>query len=124
MKSTHLGEHFILELYDCDTDILNNIPEIERIMLHAAALANATVVTKCFHQFSPYGISGTIVIKESHFNIHTWPEHGFAAIDLFTCGDSLEPEKARDYIADKFKAKDFDYSSFKRGVLNRKAVRM
>lgn len=119
VKPKYLGEHYVLELFDCDPKMLDNIPQIEEFMLEAARLANATVVSKSFHQFSPYGISGTIVITESHFNIHTWPEHGFAAIDLFTCGDSLDPLKAKDYLIKALSCRNHEFTSFKRGILNK-----
>lgn len=117
MNHPFLGVHYVLELYQCNEKLLDDIPFIENLMLEAARLAETTVVSKSFHHFSPHGISGTIVITESHFNIHTWPEHGFAAIDLFTCGDKLQPEKAKDYLVAQLESKDYDYTSFKRGVL-------
>lgn len=117
MKPNHLGLHYILELFDCDRALINNIEQMESLMVEAANIANATIVSKCFHQYSPHGISGTVVIKESHFNIHTWPEHGFAAIDLFTCGENLEADKAKDFLIEKFKANSFEFSTLKRGVL-------
>jgi len=119
MQRKHLGEHYILELFDCDNKLLNDVEGIKEIMIAAAVAANATIVTKYFHQFSPYGISGTIVIEESHFNIHTWPEHGFAAVDLFTCGDSLQPEKAKSLIIRELKSQNHDYSTIKRGVFKK-----
>ena len=109
--------HYVLELFQCKKSLLDDIPFIENLMLEAARIANTTVVSKSFHQFSPHGISGTIVITESHFNIHTWPEHGFAAVDLFTCGDKLNPDQAKEYIVSQLEAKDYDYTSFRRGIL-------
>ncbi len=117
MKPAYLGEHFIIELYDCSHTILNDLDKVKAIMLHSAELANATVVQTYFHQFSPFGLSGTIVIEESHFNIHTWPEHNFVAIDLFTCGTSITPLPAKDYLVEAFGAGSHDYSAIKRGVL-------
>jgi len=119
VRPNYLGEHFIIELFDCDQMVLNSIPKLEAMMLEAARLAKATVVSKAFHQFSPYGISGTIVIQESHFNIHTWPEYGFAAIDLFTCGTRLNAESAKDFLIEKCNAQSFDLSKIKRGILNK-----
>lgn len=117
MKPAHLGVQYILELYHCNRELLNDVSFIENLLLEAAKIANTTVVSQSFHQFSPHGVSGTVVITESHFNIHTWPEHGFAAVDLFTCGDKLNPEKAKEYLISKLEATEFDYSSIKRGIL-------
>lgn len=117
MSERFLGRHFILELYDCDRTLLDDRVKLEAVMTKAAELANATIVNTCFHHFSPYGISGTIVIQESHFNIHTWPEHGFAAIDLFTCGESIDPEKAKDYLVEVSKASRYEFSTINRGKI-------
>ncbi len=115
MRPEFLGNHYILELFDCDADMLNDIPQLQETMLKAAAIAKATVINKSFHKFSPHGISGTIVIAESHFNVHIWPEYGFAAVDLFTCGDTLQPEAAKNYLIKAMGAKDFEYAKMRRG---------
>lgn len=115
----HLGKHYILELYECDTNTCNDVEKLKVIMLEAVERANATLVKTYFHQFSPFGISGTIVIAESHFNVHTWPEHQFMAIDLFTCGDSLNPDEAKDYLVDATGAQRHDYKVLDRGDLDK-----
>ncbi len=89
-----LGKHLLVELYECSPDRLNDVTRIEQSMVRAAREAGATVINTSFHHFSPYGVSGVVVIQESHLSIHTWPEHGFAAVDIFTCGDSLDPDVA------------------------------
>lgn len=86
-----LGRHILAEFYDCDSNVLNNVKLIEDSMAEAARVAGATIVQKTFHHFSPYGVSGVVVISESHLAIHTWPEFGYAAVDLFTCGDTVDP---------------------------------
>ncbi len=113
---SHLGTHYILELYGCTTALCDDIAALEKMMLHAIELAGATVINVFFHQFSPYGVSGTIVIAESHFNIHTWPEHNFMAIDLFTCGNDLTPEAARDYLIQASGATRSSYEIVLRGT--------
>jgi len=115
----HLGKHYILELYQCDSETCNDVKKLEEIMLKAVEYAKATLVKTYFHQFSPYGISGTIVIAESHFNVHTWPEHQFMAIDLFTCGDSLDPDAAKDYLIAATKAERHDYKILDRGAMSK-----
>jgi S-adenosylmethionine decarboxylase len=82
-----LGTHYLAEYYDCDRSKINDISLLERIMIEATELSGARIIRHFFHQFSPQGLSGIIVIAESHFAVHTWPEHGFAAVDLFSCGD-------------------------------------
>ena len=82
-----IGRHVILELYDCPAHTLDDIERVEAVMKAAAAATGATVVTANFHHFAPWGVSGVVIIQESHLTIHTWPEHGYAAIDIFTCGE-------------------------------------
>lgn len=86
-KSLGLGTQFAIELKGCDASPLSNVASVENAMLEAAKVIGATVLSSHFHQFEPHGVSGVLVISESHFAVHTWPEHGYAALDLFTCGD-------------------------------------
>jgi len=113
-----LGRHLLSEFYDCDPNVLNNVTLIEDVMCKAAEIAGATIVQKNFHHFSPYGVSGVVVIAESHLAIHTWPEYGYAAIDLFTCGDSVDPLVAYDFLREQLHSKTAFYSELKRGFLN------
>lgn len=82
-----LGKQLVLELYECPLEIIDNQHIVEQALLATAAAIQATVVDIVFHKFSPQGVSGVVVIMESHIAIHTWPEHGYAAVDIFTCGD-------------------------------------
>ena len=93
-----LGRQVLADLYACDAGVLGDAGAIEAHMLEAARRSGATVVAHNFHRFAPHGVSGVVVIAESHLAIHTWPEHGFAALDLFTCGDTLRPEPCFDYL--------------------------
>ena len=90
--SNVLGHHFLIEMYECDAQLLNDVAEIQAQMLNVAVCCQMTIIHHYFHRFTPHGISGFIVIAESHLAIHTWPEYGYAAVDLFTCGrtDLLE----------------------------------
>ncbi|MFN7928124.1 MAG: adenosylmethionine decarboxylase [Blastocatellia bacterium] len=90
--SNVLGHHFLIEMYECDAALLNDVAMIRRQMLNVARACQMTIIHHYFHCFTPHGISGFIVIAESHLAIHTWPECGYAAVDLFTCGrtDLLE----------------------------------
>ncbi len=120
MKQTlfTLGRHLLVEFHDCDPNILNNVSLIEKLMTDAALKAKATIVQKNFHHFSPYGVSGVVVIAESHLAIHTWPEYGYAAVDLFTCGDNVDPLVAYEHLKEHFHAQTAFYSELKRGLLN------
>ena len=84
-------------------------------MVRAALDAGATVINTSFHRFSPCGVSGVVVIQESHLAIHTWPEHGFAAIDVFTCGDDLDPQAACRSISAALDADRCDTRELSRG---------
>jgi S-adenosylmethionine decarboxylase len=96
-----LGKHLLLELNDVDHALLNNLPVIRDIMISAANEAGVTILGESFHQFSPQGVSGILVIAESHISMHTWPEHGYAAADIFTCGSAVFPEKAAEVIIER-----------------------
>ena len=87
-----LGHHTLIELHECDAAKLSDVEGIRVLMLGAIKAAGGTYVTDVFHHFSPHGVSGVIVIAESHVTIHTWPEHGYAAADVFTCGASFQHE--------------------------------
>ncbi|MBU4483995.1 adenosylmethionine decarboxylase [bacterium] len=113
-----LGKHLLSEYFDCNSEILNNVELIENICRDAAEVSGATIVSSNFHRFSPWGVSGVVVISESHITIHTWPEYGFAAVDLFTCGEKCNPWKAHDYIFHALQAKDAKVEEYKRGELD------
>lgn len=103
MSST-LGRHILVEFFECSPEILNDVIVIEESMVQAAREAQATVINSTFHHFSPYGVSGVVVIQESHLAIHTWPEFRYAAVDIFTCGTSVNPWIAYDYLKKAFQA--------------------
>ena len=86
-------------------------------MCEAALACGATIVQKNFHHFSPYGVSGVVVIAESHVTVHTWPEHGYAAVDIFSCNLDLNRAVIRDYIQEHFRAAEVSSRSLKRGIL-------
>jgi S-adenosylmethionine decarboxylase len=119
MNIGQLGRHILVEFYNCDKDILNNYDLIERYMNEAAIKAKATIVQSVFHMFNPWGVSGAVIIQESHLTIHTWPEYGYAAVDLFTCGESVDPWIAFEYLQDKLKATRTETTEVPRGVVDR-----
>ena len=93
-----LGRQVLIDLYDCPRKVLDDEKLIAASMIAAAREAGAAVVGSTFHRFSPCGVSGVVAIRESHLAIHTWPEYGYAAIDLFTCGDGVDPWIAHDAL--------------------------
>lgn len=99
-----LGRHILVEFMNCKADVLNDVTAIENAMVQAAQIAGATVINSTFHHFSPYGVSGVVVIQESHLAIHTWPEYRYAAVDLFTCGDSVDPWVSFEHLKEAFGA--------------------
>ncbi len=115
-KMQALGRHLLLELYDCDPEVINNLDRVKTAMVEAARRAQASIVDVCFHEFNPFGISGVVVIAESHLAIHTWPEYRFAAVDVFTCGDTLQPQVAVDYLAAEMGAARTSAIELQRGV--------
>jgi spermidine synthase len=110
-----LGRHILVEFNGCSSQILNDVSVIEKEMVSAAQVAGATVINSSFHHFSPYGVSGVVVIQESHLAIHTWPEYRYAAVDLFTCGESVDPWVSFEHLKKAFKAVGFSAIEMNRG---------
>jgi S-adenosylmethionine decarboxylase proenzyme len=104
-------------LQDCDKEVLNDLDFLRDAMLAAAIDCGATVLGESFHRFSPQGVSGVVVIAESHLSIHTWPEYGYAAVDIFTCGTSVESKKAAETLIEKLGAKNHSLMEIQRGLL-------
>ena len=110
-----LGRHVLVEYYNCDSECLKSPALIERVMNQAALAANATIVASNFHHFDPLGVSGTVIIAESHLMIHTWPEYGFAAADFFTCGN-IDPWKSLKHLEKALKAEFSESVEIPRGL--------
>ena len=115
--SIALGNHILVEFMNCDPHVMNDVAAIERDMVGAAKKAGATVINSTFHHFSPYGVSGVVVIQESHLAIHTWPEYGYAAVDLFTCGE-MNAWISFDHLKECFGSKSYSAIELKRGSVN------
>lgn len=114
----YLGKHLIAEFYDCNENILSNVELIEEHMLKAVLMCNATVVAKCFHKFLPYGVSGVVIIAESHLAVHTWPEFNYAAVDFFTCGNECNTQIAYEYLKEAFNSKTNLFKELYRGQID------
>lgn len=113
-----LGRHILVEFFGCKPEIMNDVATIEKGMVDAATEAGATVINSTFHHFSPYGVSGVVVIQESHLAIHTWPEYQYAAVDLFTCGDDVDPWISFNFLRDVFQSSSYSALEMKRGSIN------
>ena len=111
-----LGRHLLLELFDCDLDAINNVEAVKGALIEAAKRAQATIVDVVFHEFNPFGVSGVVVIAESHLSIHTWPEYRYAAVDIFSCGEILQPEIAARYLVEQFGAERTSVVEMQRGL--------
>jgi S-adenosylmethionine decarboxylase proenzyme len=110
-----LGTHILVEFYNANPTTLNQTDKIGDLMNQAAELAGATIVSSNFHHFSPHGVSGVVIIAESHLTIHTWPEYGYAAVDLFTCGDTVDPWIAFDFLKNELECEHQSAIELKRG---------
>lgn len=111
-----MGRHIITELWECNPDKLNDIDFIERLFVDAALRSGAEVREVAFHKFAPHGVSGVVIISESHLTIHSFPEHGYASVDVFTCGDRIDPSTASQYIAEGLEAKVREDVKLERGM--------
>lgn len=109
-----LGRHILLELYNCPPSILNDIQYLEQQLCLAATEMGASVVNSNFHHFSPYGVSGVVIIQESHLTIHTWPEYQYAAIDIFTCG-AINLDAGVKHLEKALEAEQSEYQLIRRG---------
>lgn len=113
-----LGKHMLVELRDCNPEVIGDLNKVKDALVSAALAAKATIVEIAFHEFSPFGISGMVIIAESHLSIHTWPEYGYAAVDIFTCGELIKPEVAAYYLIDRFESRTPSMVEMKRGILS------
>jgi len=112
-----LGRHMIVELYKCNGQKLNDLKIITKMLKEATEAANATLLSIQVHPLTPQGVSGVVVLAESHISIHTWPELGYASLDIYTCGDHSQPEKALEVIKEYLEPKSINIVELKRGVL-------
>lgn len=110
-----LGIHVIVECKECDPAKLDDLKFVRQTLLSAAQDLGVTVLGEKFHKFAPQGVTGIVAIAESHFSIHTWPEYGYAALDVFTCGATFHPRKAAEYILKRLGAKSSEIMEIERG---------
>ena len=111
-----LGHHYIVEGSGCDSQVISRVEDVEQIMVRAAEVADVQVWAISFHRFSPNGVSGVVVISESHLSVHTWPEAGYVALDIFTCGETAKPEAAVQHALKAFGASNTHITEVTRGL--------
>lgn len=111
-----LGRQILVEYYDCKESKINDVDYIENSLINATKASKATIISHNFHKFSPYGVSGVVVIAESHVAIHTWPEYNYAAVDIFTCGDTIDPWIIQEHLKEYFESKNVSSMEMKRGL--------
>lgn len=110
------GNHALLDLYGCDAALLADTSALQALLQRAADAAGATTLAAHFHHFGDgMGVTGVLLLAESHLSIHTWPEHGFAALDVFLCGDG-QLERARVLLCNGLRAERADWREFPRGI--------
>jgi S-adenosylmethionine decarboxylase proenzyme len=113
-----LGRQILIEFYGCEETTLKDTELIRLYMNEAAVIAGATIVGEMFHSFNPAGVSGVVVIAESHLAIHTWPEYRYAAVDLFTCGTEVDPWKGFEVLKERLAASTYSATEMRRGLFN------
>lgn len=111
-----IGHHYIVEASDCDPKIISSVEKVQQILVKAAEIAGAQVWSVLFSKFPPRGVSGVVVISESHISAHTWPEFGYGAMDFYTCGDNVDPEKGLNFAVEAFGASSAHITEITRGL--------
>ena len=117
-----LGSHLLLELKDCNPELLNDLSYIRKAMIETAEDVGATIIGESFHHFSPQGVTGILAIAESHISIHTWPEYGYAAADIFSCGTTFRPMEAAIKLAEALGSRSPEIKEIQRGLSVEEAV--
>jgi S-adenosylmethionine decarboxylase len=110
-----LARHLLAEYYGCDPSLLDDLAVVEELVLGAAAAAGAQVMAVRLHRFSPQGVSGMAILAESHLAVHTWPEHGFASIELYLCGSSADPQRGHEHLVARLRPRHVVLRSVPRG---------
>lgn len=110
-----VGGHIIAELYGVEQDLISKEDKVKAIMLEVVENSGLTIIGSLFKQFEPYGVSGVILISESHVSIHTWPEYSLVNLDIFTCGEQAKAERVFELFLERFKPKSFKRHAIDRG---------
>lgn len=111
-----LGKHLIIEFFGCPPEKIDDQKFTEQVLVEAARAAKLTILEVFTHKFSPQGVTGVVMLSESHISIHTWPEKGYAALDVYTCGEG-DPKRALDVLKKRLEPKMAKVSELRRGIL-------
>jgi S-adenosylmethionine decarboxylase len=111
-----IGRHYIVEASGCDPKVIGSVEKVQQILVKAAEIAGAQVWSISFSRFPPQGVSGVVVISESHISTHTWPEYGYVALDIYTCGKNVDPEKAVVFAVEAFGSSTSHITEITRGL--------
>ncbi len=114
-EENSFGKHYVVDYMDCDPEILKQVEPVKELFLRAARDCGATLIDHVFHQYKPFGVSGVVLIAESHLAIHTWPENSYAGVDIFTCGKEMKAELAIEILKEGLKAKKVEMKLLHRG---------
>jgi S-adenosylmethionine decarboxylase len=122
MAISALGRHLLVEVYGCDPKILTNPARVKATMLRAARATKTTVLQSMFHTFDSKGVTGVVLIAQSHLSVHTWPEYGYASVDVYACGGKADPWSAIDVLLEGFKGRKVDAREFRRPRASRRRI--
>ncbi len=115
MVDVGVGAHYVLDLYDCPPALLDDLEFVKETLRKAAESAESTLLKDVSHKFHPQGVTALALLAESHISVHTWPEFGYAAADVFTCGDRADPRKACEFFVTAFQPKTYNMRRIARG---------
>jgi S-adenosylmethionine decarboxylase len=116
MEFSTFGRHVAVDAWGVDFSLLNDCKKLEDILVKGAEVCGATVLSVQSQQFEPQGATVLVMLSESHISIHTYPEKGFAALDCYTCGETVDPQEAINYVLDFLQPKRFYPKMLKRGT--------
>lgn len=111
-----IGSHWILEMYDCPAEVIDDLDVVRTAVRGAAKAARSTLLHESAHSFEPQGVTALGLLAESHISVHTWPELGYAAADVFTCGEHAQPDRACEHLARALQAGRRELRHLERGV--------
>lgn len=122
IRIVQLGKHLLVELFGCKPEIIDNEKFLEKILVEGLLEAGSKILGKFFYKFQPQGVTGVIAIAESHLTIHTWPEKGYAALDIFTCGSRMDPWKVYKRVIGEIKPSAAKVLELGRGPLTKPKI--
>lgn len=110
-----IGKHIIAELYGVSEELISKVDKVKEIVESVVEEAELTKISSHYKQFEPYGVTGVVLIAESHISLHTWPEYKMVNLDIFTCGDTRKTDKAFELFLEKFKPESYRHYVLDRG---------